>query len=218
MTLPAGAGSDTSDMLAVHAALRSSLGSAPDFIASAAGDDQRRALIANYYDNLIEFLRVHHEGEEALVFPLLAERAPEQMAVVATAKDQHEEVVSLMATVGDRRTAWEAEGDPAADGLVGAIGTLNDVLCVHLSEEEATVLPVASVCLTPEEWGRLPGHAMGSFTGDKVWLILGLIRENLTQDQCDHMLANMPPPARQMWEQVGESSFDALITEVRQGA
>ena len=78
MTADAIPPADTSDMPAVHKVFRSSLAAAPTFIASAAGDDARREMIANYYANLIEFLRVHHDGEEELVFPTLGERAPEQ--------------------------------------------------------------------------------------------------------------------------------------------
>jgi len=32
------------------------------------------------------------------------------------------------------------------------------------------------------------------------------------------MLAHMPPPARQMWESMGEASFNELIAQVRQTA
>ena len=67
---------DTSDMPAVHKVFRSSLASAPTFIASAAGNDERRALIANYLRQPDGLPEVHHDGEEQLVFPLLIERAP----------------------------------------------------------------------------------------------------------------------------------------------
>ena len=45
---------------------------------------------------------------------------------------------------------------------------------------------------------------------------MGLIRENFTQQQRDMMLAHMPPPAREMWETMGERSFNELIVQVRQ--
>jgi hypothetical protein len=57
---------------------------------------------------------------------------------------------------------------------------------------------------------------MRTFTGDKVWLILGLVRENFTQRQRDLMLEGMPPPVRQMWETTGEASFNDLMAQVRQ--
>jgi Hemerythrin HHE cation binding domain len=207
---------DTSDMPAVHKVFRSSLASAPAFSASATEDDGRRVLIANYYTNVLAFLEAHHEGEEELVFPLLAERAPESKNLVEQAKGQHAQVVGLMATARDNLGSWVAAGDSGASGVVRSLKDLNDVLSAHLDQEEAEILPLAGEHLTIEEWGALPGHAMANFQGDKIWLIMGLIRENFTQAQRDTMLEHMPPPARQMWETMGEASFNDLIAQVRQ--
>ena len=61
------------------------------------------------------------------------------------------------------------------------------------------MLPLAAEHLSVEEWGALPGHGMADFDGDKIWLILGLIRERMTDDQRAAMMAHMPPPALEMW-------------------
>jgi hypothetical protein len=61
----------------------------------------------------------------------------------------------------------------------------------------------------------MPGHALAAYDGDKIWLILGLIRENMTQAQRDAMLAHMPPPPRDMWINFGNAAFDEFIAEVR---
>jgi hypothetical protein len=76
------------------------------------------------------------------------------------------------------------------------------------------VLPLCGENLSLEEWGALPGHALGSFTGDKVWLILGLIRDQMSQAQRDEMLAHMPPPAVDMWTSMGEQAYKNLVAEV----
>jgi iron-sulfur cluster repair protein YtfE (RIC family) len=208
---------DTSDMASVHQVFRDSLASAPQFIASAASDDARREVIANYYANLIDFLKVHHDGEEELVFPLLSQRAPEQQDILDKAVADHQAVVELIATADDRIEMWTVEGDGGAEPLLGALAALEATLIPHLDDEEAFVVPLAAAHMNAAEWGQLPGHGMSHFQGDKVWLILGLIRENFTQQQRDMMLANMPPPAREMWETMGEQSFNELIVEVRQG-
>ena len=207
---------DTSDMPAVHMVFRSSLASGPEFIGSAAGHDERRSLIANYYSNVMAFLEVHHDGEEKIVFPLLIERAPEHRAIVEQAARQHTEVVGLMQAVRESLRSWEANGDSGEAEMARSLGALNDALIPHLDEEEAQILPLAGEYLTVEEWATLPGHSMANFQGDKIWLILGLIRENFTAEQRDMMLNGMPPPARQMWETMGETSFDELIAQVRQ--
>jgi Hemerythrin HHE cation binding domain len=215
MTQTHSGGTDTSDMPAVHRVFRSSLAAGPDFVASAAGNSERRSLIANYYVNLIEFLEVHHDGEEVLVFPLLSERAPDHQDLLHEAEKQHADVVALMSAVKASMTEWEATGDAMAPDAVESLHALDEVLIPHLDQEELAILPLASQHLNPEEWGKLPGHAMGNFSGDKIWLILGLIRENFTQAQRDSMLEHMPPPARQMWESMGEAAFQSLIAQVR---
>jgi len=207
---------DTSDMAPVHKVFRESLASAPQFVPSTVGDDARRAMIANYYANVIDFLRVHHDGEEALVFPILIERAPAQRAILDKAAADHRTVVTLMANVCDELEIWKAKGDDGEQGVLDALRSLQVTLIPHLDEEEAEIVPLAAAHMDAEEWGQLPGHAMGHFQGDKIWLIMGLIRENFTQQQRDTMLAHMPAPAREMWETVGERSFNDLIVQVRQ--
>jgi hypothetical protein len=207
---------DTSDMTAVHQVFRSSLAAAPEFVASTQGDDARRALIADYYGNLLAFLDVHHEGEEQLLFPVLRERAPVSDALVARMTQQHADVVGRLARSKDALAAWSESGDEAAGHAAAILLELGEVLTPHLDDEEAEMLPLAGEYLSMEEWGALPGHGMTHFTGDKVWLILGLIRENFTPAQREAMLEHMPPPARHMWETMGESAFQTMIAEVRQ--
>ena len=60
---------------------------------------------------------------------------------------------------------------------------------------EATLLPLCGANLSPEEWGAIPAHALATYRGDKVWLILGLIRERMNEEQRAAMLEHMPPPA-----------------------
>jgi Hemerythrin HHE cation binding domain len=207
---------DTSDMAAVHKVFRSSLATAPDFIDSAAGDAERRTLIANYYANLTAFLDAHHNGEEEIIFPRLIERAPEHRSTVERGERQHAEVVGLMLAVNESVALWEVKGDSEAPETLRCLHALDSVLSPHLDQEEAEIVPLAAEYLTVEEWGSLPGHAMGNFEGDKIWLIMGLIRENFTPEQRDAMLEHMPPPARQMWQNMGEASFSELIGQVRQ--
>jgi hypothetical protein len=207
---------DTSDMAAVHKVFRSWLASGPELVGSAAGDDARRALIADYCDNLVAFLKSHHEGEDELVYPLLLERAPEHREVIELGRRQHDDVLPLKDAVTTTIDSWRADGDSDAPALIRSLQALDGVLSAHLDHEETEVVPLAAQYLTGEEWGALPGHTLRSFEGNKVWLIMGLVRENFTQEQRDAMLAHLPPPARQMWETIGEASFDDLVAQVRQ--
>jgi hypothetical protein len=55
---------------------------------------------------------------------------------------------------------------------------------------------------------------MANYQGDKIWLILGLIRERMTDQQRAAMLEHMPPPAVEMWTGFGEQAFKELSNEV----
>jgi iron-sulfur cluster repair protein YtfE (RIC family) len=209
---------DTSEMAAVHKVFRSSFNSAPHFIASTKGDEARRALIADYYSNVLCFLEVHHDGEEELLFPLIAERVPEHKDRIDLALAQHHEAMDALKASRVTLEAWQQKGDSEAAELERSLDALDRVLSAHLDMEESEIVPLAGDHVTAEEWGMLPAHAFGHFEGDKIWLILGLIRENFTDEQRAIMLAHMPPPAVQMWETMGEASFDQMIGQVRQNA
>lgn len=108
-----------------------------------------------------------------------------------------------------------AGGAGAAGEVLGAIARLSGELVPHLDTEEREIIPLLARHLSTQERGEMPGHALRAFDGDRVWLILGLIRENMNQDQRDSMLAHMPPPARDMWINIGNAAFDEFITEIR---
>jgi iron-sulfur cluster repair protein YtfE (RIC family) len=204
------------EMAAAHKSFRSSLASAPALIDSAVGDGHRRALIANYYANVLAALEVHHEGEEELLFPLLIERVPELREVVDLGTEQHEQVLPLLAAAKTATATWESSGDSGGPELARALRALDEALSVHLDYEEGTIMPIAAEHISVEEWEMLPRHTMENFTGDKPWLLVGWARENRTPEQWAMMLDRAPPPMRQWWETVGEPSFNALIAELRQ--
>ena len=206
---------DTSDMPRVHQVFRAGFASAPALV-DGAGGAERQEMVGSFYANLLEFLHCHHHGEDELIWPRVKERCPERADVVERLEAQHQAVSSLLDQARSSLSAWQAAPSAAtSQTLVSALGELGTQLGAHLDEEEAVGLPLVSSHISPEEYGALPGHALRSFTGDKVWLVLGLIRENMTEEQKAEMLANMPPPVVDMWTNVGQSAFTAFVTELR---
>jgi iron-sulfur cluster repair protein YtfE (RIC family) len=206
---------DTSDMFAVHGVFRDTLGAATALVGGVPdGDTERVALVANYYENVLSFLQAHHDGEEQIVFPLLRERCPEQGVLVDELAEQHEDALTLLMVARQWLAAWPGGGDAVQLEVVGALGSLRTHLIEHLDEEERVGLPLAAEYLSAEEWGQLPGHGLAAFDGDKVWLILGLIRERMNEEQREAMLAHMPPPAVAMWTGFGEHAFNELAAQV----
>ena len=142
-----------------------------------------------------------------MVFPLLRERAAGAGELVDDMTEQHHEAIALLQEARAALAAWpggDAATQQAAQERLDALGSH---LCEHLEEEEAKVLPLAAEYLSMEEWGALPGHGMANFHGDKIWLILGLIRERMTAEQQAAMAAHMPPPALEMWTGFGQQAF-----------
>jgi hypothetical protein len=199
---------DVSDIYAVHGVFRDSLGAAPELVGSVApGDAERVALVANYYENILFFLEAHHDGEEKLVFPLLRERCAGEEALMDHMDEQHHEGVGLLDDARNSLAAWTAGDAGAQNAAQVGLAALHAQLVNHLDEEEANLLPLAANNCSPEEWGALPGHGFANFHGDKIWLILGLIRERMSNEQRAAMLEHMPPPAVDMWTGFGEQAF-----------
>lgn len=206
---------DVTDMYAVHGVFRDTLGAAPRLVGDIAPDDAARVeQIANYYDNILYFLESHHDGEEAIVFPRLRERCPGEAALLDTLEAEHQEALSLLSGARKSLDAWPG-GDAASQAAVAeSLEALRTHLVAHLDQEEARALPLCAANLRADEWGQLPGHAMAGYQGDKVWLILGLIRQRMTDEQRAAMLEHMPPPARDMWTGFGENAFNELSAQV----
>jgi hypothetical protein len=208
---------DVTDMYAVHGVFRDTLGAAPRLVGDIpSGDTARVDQIANYYDNILFFLEAHHDGEEEIVFPRLRERCPDAKPLLDTLEQEHVKALALLAEARVALAAWPgARGDAAVQSaVVNSLGALRTQLVSHLDREESEGLPLCAQYLYAEEWGQLPGHAMGSYKGDKIWLIMGLIRQRFTPEQRDQMLDHMPPPARDMWTNFGESAFNELSAQV----
>jgi hemerythrin-like domain-containing protein len=208
---------DTSDMIRVHRVFRETLGRAPTMIGSVNVDDSNRvAAVATFYANILAFLHVHHEGEDELVWPKLLERCPEHAATVRLAADQHQAILGQLEAAAAQLGEWQQDPTTSRSAaLTAALVTLSAGVTEHLDNEERTILPLAEAHITVEEWGQLPMHGMKNFRGDKLWLIIGLLREQMTIEQLANMDARMPPPVRQYWVEQGEPMFRQFVTELR---
>jgi len=206
---------DVTEMVAVHQVFRDTLTAAPKLIGATEADDTSRvALLSNFYSNVLSFLAVHHEGEDELLYPVLLERAGGDRELIERINGQHHDVESLIADAQAALERWGAGDDAARADVAETLNTLDGVLADHLGEEEQRILPLCAEHLSIPEWGALPAHGMAHFGGDKIWLVLGLLRQRMTQDQRDQMLAHMPPPAVEMWTGFGEAAFTELMGQV----
>jgi hypothetical protein len=207
---------DTSDMIGFHRIFRDALAAAPELVGGAGPDDAVRALlVASYYANVLELLHRHHEGEDELLTPRLLARAPASASTVARIGSQHHVVLAALHDAEQAITAWCAAPSVATrDTAKAALAVLEAGLTPHLDDEEREILPIAARHINVEEWGELPAHGMRSFGGDKMWLIIGLIQEQMTPEQKLTMEAHMPPPLLEFWIRFGRDMFTAFSTEL----
>jgi hemerythrin-like domain-containing protein len=211
---------DTRDMNAVHGAFRRAFGDAPGQITSVTdGDRQRARQLADYLGEVLWLLHAHHAGEDELLYPLLAERAPEHQDLFSRMDAQHSGMLSNIEETGQATERFGASG-AKADGqaAAGAYETLLVVTDKHLGEEEEEVLPIAARVITPPEWGALPAHAIQHYSGQRLWLAFGLVLEAMPDDIRENMLSQIPPPVSGMWFGGGADSFAKEMAMVRGGA
>jgi hypothetical protein len=208
---------DTRDMAQIHQVFRDAIGSAQAYLVGSASP-HRAELVGAYYANVLGLLHVHHDGEDELLWPLLIERAPEQADEINRVAGQHADVTTTVAAATARVAEWAAApSESSASAARAAMATLGSSLLTHLDEEERFIVPLAAQHIYAPEWGQLPAHGMRHFGGDRMWLILGLIREQMRPDQVAAMDAHMPPPVAAMWQGGGEAQFAAFTAELRAG-
>jgi hypothetical protein len=208
---------DTSDMAGLHEVFRQALIAAPDYVGKAdVGDGARAELVGSYYDNVLRLLHAHHEGEDEVLTPRLIARNPDQAELIERVANQHGGVLDAIATAESGVALWRAEPSEANRGAaVDALRGLDAELTPHLDEEELLIVPIAATCINAAEWGELPEHGMKAFTGDKVWLILGLIREQMSPQKLAEMDAHMPPPVLEFWAGQGKGLFEGYMGQLR---
>ncbi len=208
---------DATAMTRFHRIFREALAASPRLVGDVpAGDAERADLVGSYYANVLNLLHAHHEAEDVSLFPLLVDRLPERVELFAQANAEHEAVLGRLDTAEQALGSWRA--DPAAptrDATVAALAALETSLLDHLDHEEAEVVPLIGQCIDVAEWGEMSATAFQRFTGDKVWLVLGLIQEQMLPEENAGMEANMPPPVRDFWVGSGRGMFQEYVAELR---
>jgi Hemerythrin HHE cation binding domain len=206
---------NTSDMVAVHRVFRETLGAADALITPVAPDDLRRvAVLGNFYNNVLMFLAAHDAGEDEVVFPLLRERCPDDVECIDRVSGKHREIEEMINSSRESLIAWAAGDGGAQDRAAKSLTELGVALGANLDEEEAQLLPLCAAHITGPEWGALPAHGVEKFGGDKMWLILGLIRDRCTQAQRGRLLAQLPGPTAEAWTSFGEDAYRSLLADI----
>ncbi|QNN52676.1 hemerythrin domain-containing protein [Nocardioides mesophilus] len=177
MTLAAEGSTDTRDMLVVHTAIRREFRLAPGLVLGVAeGDTERSAVVAEHVADLLRLLHHHHQGEDRLIWPLMLERLPEDLApIVHTMESQHAGISASIEQVEEALPAWRSSAAAGlGEDLAARLEAMRTLLEEHLALEERELLPLAARALSQQEWDRLGEEGMASLDKKDASLALGM--------------------------------------------
>ena len=215
-----GALTDVHDMVVVHRAFRREFGLLPALVRAVPSGDVRRAcVLAAHARLLLEGLHLHHGGEDALLWPLLHERAAPAAALVDRMEAQHHRVHELLTRLEPALARWEAEARPAVTEEVAAgFEALRDALLEHLDQEEAEILPLAARHVTPQEWARLGEHGVAGTRRSHLPIMFGIVLEDADPHERAEMAATLPAPVRLLLRTWGAWRYRRYVRAVRGAA
>lgn len=186
------------DMRIVHATFRNAYDESARLVrANPTPSSERVTFLADHIDFGIAMLHHHHESEDALLYPKLIERAPEQAATTQEVEHQHLDVTSAINAASTACTAWRRQ--PSAqtgETLAASLEYLNSTLQPHLDDEEKKIVPLAAITLTQEEWDEMGEHSRATIPRNKMPVAFGMLLEPLDDDDRTYMKAQLPAPVR----------------------
>lgn len=208
---------DVHDMVVVHRALRRELRIIPHLVRQVtAGDSSRAAIVSGHCRLALDGLHVHHSGEDALLWPMLLERAAPSSELVQRMQAQHHRIEDLVDRLRTALVRWEVEARPAVGAEVASIiDELGSALLEHLDEEETHILPLAAAHLTQVEWDAIGHHGLATMSRSQLPLLFWMILEDASPDERATMLASIPPPIRFVLKTVAARRYRRYVTSVR---
>jgi hypothetical protein len=201
---------DTREMLVVHSLFRRELRLAAGLVRRVSPRDTRRAAVVARHLGLVEeVLHHHHTAEDELLWPLLVERVPDELApVVRLMEAQHEEVDRLLGEIGELRPGWSTDPDTRR---TGELAELYDRLYIntaeHLDAEESRVLPLVARCITPAEWAALGDAGRHGIARADLSLVFGMMMYEGEPEVVATMLAAAPLPVRMLVPRLGRRAY-----------
>lgn len=106
-----------------------------------------------YVDEFPE--RLHHPKETELLFPRVAERAPQIAATIERLDRDHHQGESSVRELQHQLLGWELLGDSRREAFETAALRYVDFYLEHMRLEEAVVLPEAIRTLDAADWREL---------------------------------------------------------------
>ena len=170
--------------------------------ALAEGDRDRAAALHQWFAGYAGELRAHHQIEDHIIFPALADRVPAYAEYSSTLADDHEHLDDVITRLGsslaaltDRVDGWRHEREAA----VALATELRDLLVDHLDVEDNDVLPMIERHFTAAEYELLDEAAMKHMKLRQMRFTLPWWMATVPPEVAAHELAVAPLMLKVIW-------------------
>lgn len=173
------------------------------------GDTRRSQVVGAHLDFLTRALHHHHSVEDRVLWPLLLERVPEELApIVHLMESQHERVDGLIQEIEALLPGWTRDADAAtAARLADLFDTLYVHLVEHLDAEEQRLLPIAARTVTQAEWDHMGEVARREAPKEDGLLAMGMFQHEGDPEVFATMIAEAPAPVRWLLPKLTRRAF-----------
>ncbi|CEA08900.1 hypothetical protein BN1051_02258 [Arthrobacter saudimassiliensis] len=182
------------------------------------GDRARAAYVGEVLGNFDGVLHVHHEGEDVLMYPALAGRAPGCALHVAQMLEHHRQVAQLIEGIEPVRRRWMETAEAASrEETAERYEELSSLLKVHLRREVTEVMPVVDRVLSEKEMSAVAQHGVAQF--DRKFLVsyLGMVLATNPPQDRKELFKEIPPPVRLAYRLVGRRMYRRQYAELFPG-
>ena len=192
---------DVRDMAIVHRLFRQAYAEAARLVrAGPAPSPGRVTFLADHIDFALAALHHHHEGEDALLYPKLIARVPEQAPMTEQVEHEHLLIKTALDAASAACAAWRQRPSASTgEALAAALDHLNEVVQPHLDDEEQKVVPLAAVTFTQQEWDEMGKHGVAWIPRNKRGVAFGMMLEPLDAADRTYMLRHVPAPVRLLY-------------------
>ena len=200
---------DARGMAEIHRLFRVGFGEAPTLVHGVVEADAEHAdVVGDHLAMLSTSLHAHHEGEDAMLWDRLEQRAPACARHVERMRRHHAELLVHLTALDAALPAWRASGTRAdAASVLDALDGVNAALAVHLPDEEENIVPVMERTFTQPEVEWFGEHGRKATPKGETWNSLGAIVTSQPDGGDAWLRKNLPGPVRLLWRWVGKPRY-----------
>lgn len=186
---------DLTSYRAVHDAMRRSNERLVRAVgATVSGDVNRLVALAHWFDGYRSEICNHHDGEDHIVFPALARKAPGFEEYRPALARDHERLDVVLDDLAASLAGWAMDAssrDLQARSLDLAV-ELHDLLDAHLDVEDREILPMVECFMTAAEYAAVNDEIVRSLGLGQALFTIPWFAEAVDPDVARRLMAEAP--------------------------